>query len=87
MRFVVSPFRKQLLAERVLVNEHPARATAWQLDMLKKRVEDVDVSIAEADRCMFGLKARGSSPSQIIPARKPIQIMTICESSRQGSGQ
>ena len=51
IEFVVSIYKKQLEEGRYFLHEHPAGATSWDLDAIKKLQHETSVHLSIADQC------------------------------------
>ncbi len=76
VNFVLKLYRRQVQEGRVFLHEHSAHAKSWMLKQVQKLAREEGVMIVEADQCMYGLKTRGHTRSQLVAAKKPTKIMT-----------
>ena len=59
MEFVAKLYCKQMTEGRWFLHEHPATASSWDLEAIKKLEREEGVVIIVADQCMYGLKTWG----------------------------
>ncbi len=77
IEFVVSIYKKQLEAGRYFLHEHPAGATSWDLDEIKKLQKETNVQISIADQCQYGLKTWSNNKGKRdAAAKKKTKFMT-----------
>eukprot|EP00973_Karenia_brevis_P072566 10080277-Karenia_brevis.AAC.1 len=79
MEFVIEICRMQIARGRWFSHEHPASATSWGLDMVRKLQEEPGVKISIADQCMYGLLTWSKDGKKMILARKMTKFMTNCD--------
>ena len=53
------------------VHEHPAYATSWQEECIRKLLDEPGVETATCDQCMYGCSAAAGGP-----VKKPTTFMT-----------
>ena len=70
-RFCVDLYMEQIEGGRYFVHEHPAHATSWQEDCMKKLMGEPGVETATCDQCMYGSEAADGSP-----VKKPTTFLT-----------
>ena len=61
---------------KYFLHEHPATASSWDLEAIRKLEQEEQVMITVADQCMYGLKTWAPSGRKEIPAKKPTKFMT-----------
>ena len=61
IRFVVSLYKEQVNEGRLFLHEHPAGASSWDLEEIKKMQLEINVTVNTADQCMYGLKTQGKT--------------------------
>jgi len=77
IEFVVSMYKKQLEEGRYFLHEHPAGATSWDLDAIKKLQHETSVHLSIADQCQYGLKTWSSNKhKRDVAAKKKTKFMT-----------
>ena len=59
MKFMISIYEMQVNEGRIFLHEHRAHATSWHMSEMKRLMRDSEVTLIEADQCMFGLKTWG----------------------------
>ena len=59
VKFVTELYAMQIKEGRWLLHEHPAGASSWGLEEIKKIERETGVRIRTADQCMYGLKTWG----------------------------
>ena len=74
------------------MHEHPASASSWDLEEIKKLEKEEGVEISVADQCMYGLKTWGPDGRRQATAKKRTKFMTNCvgiarELSKQCNGE
>ena len=75
LHFVVSLYKIQLLAGRHFLHEHPAGATSWNDDWIKKLISHPKVSAVVSDQCEYGLLTPDANGTPT-PAKKPTRWMS-----------
>ena len=87
LRFVIELYPMQVKAGRDFLHEHPAGASSWREDIMKKlmRMQGVDVTVG--DQCQFG-----GDDSKGNPLKKPTKFLSnsmliLKELSRRCSGR
>ena len=58
IEFAVKMYRIQLREGRYFVHEHPAGATSWRMEVIKKLWGEEGVRAVIADQCEYGLISR-----------------------------
>ena len=77
IRFVISIYRIQIEGGRWFLHEHPAGATSWQMEEMKKLERATGVRINIADMCMYGMVTpKEGAKGEMAPARKRTKFMT-----------
>ena len=76
MRFVIDLYRRQMREGRLFLHEHPAGATSWGLEMVKKLLEEEGVFTTVADQCEYGLETTTQDRKGRVPARKRTRFAT-----------
>ena len=77
IRFVVELYREQVKGGRVFLHEHPASATSWDLEEIKKLEKEEGVEVVTADQCIFGLLTwKGGNKNRWVPVKKPTKFLT-----------
>ena len=71
LEFCMQLYKEQLKNGRYFLHEHPAYATSWQEECVKKMMTEQDVEIATCDQCMYGC-----ADSDGNPVKKPTSFMT-----------
>jgi hypothetical protein len=54
LEFCVELYREQMRHWRYVLHEHPAYASSWQEDVIKKLLEEKGVECAVCDQCRYG---------------------------------
>ena len=75
LHFVVSLYRIQLLSGRHFLHEHPAGATSWNDDWIKKLLNHPKVSAVVSDQCEYGRLTPDANGTPT-PAKKPTRWMS-----------
>ena len=76
IQFVVGLYEEQWKEGRLFLHEHPATATSWDLEELKKLEAKTGAHIYVADQCMYGLETWAEDKKVMMPARKTTRFMT-----------
>ena len=71
LRFCVAFYREQMIHGRYFLHEHPAYASSWQDEEMKKLMSEAGVVQATADQCQYGSQAPDGSP-----VKKPTTFLT-----------
>ena len=74
VEFCVKIYRHQMSRGRYFLHEHPAGATSWELDAVKRIQEMDDVLKTTCDQCEYGLTTDINGTS--VPAKKPTSFLT-----------
>ena len=60
----------------MFVHENLAHAKSFSLLEIRNNMRKTGLDVFEAYQCMYGLKTRGKSRSQLVLAKKPTKFMT-----------
>ena len=71
---MVGLYEEQWKEGRLFLHEHPAIATSWDLEELKKLEAKTGAHIYVADQCMYGLETWAEDKKVMMPARKPYKF-------------
>jgi hypothetical protein len=71
LRFCVALYREHMSHGRYFLHEHPAYASSWQDEEMKKLMSEAGVVQATADQCQYGSQAPDGSP-----VKKPTTFLT-----------
>ena len=71
LEFCIELYREQMKHGRYFAHEHPAYATSWQEECMKKLLGEHGVETATCDQCMYGCAAADGTP-----VKKPTTFMT-----------
>ena len=61
LEFVMKVYEKQVREDRFFLHEHPASATSWNLQSVKRVMGMPGVKVVNCDQCYFGQKAKEST--------------------------
>ena len=56
IRFCMELYEEQMSEGRLFLHEHPANATSWQMEEVRKVATSSGVRVVVADQCMYGLR-------------------------------
>ena len=76
LQFVASLYEEQAKANRYFLHEHPAQATSWALEEIRKLRGDSGVFVVTGDQCMYGLTTKSARKGGVAPAKKSTTFMT-----------
>ena len=77
IKFVVKLYKMQVESGNYFLHEHPAGATSWDTEEIRKMTQGTGVQITVADQCMYGLRTWSKDPKKLDkPARKRTKFMT-----------
>jgi hypothetical protein len=80
IKFVVEIYRMQVEGGRWFLHEHPAGASSWDLEVIKRLEKEAGVEISVADQCQYGLRTWGRNRRvKDVAARKRTKFMTNSE--------
>ena len=71
LEFCIELYREQLRIGRYFIHEHPAYATSWQEECIRKLLGESGVETATCDQCMYGCETSDGHP-----IKKPTTFMT-----------
>ena len=74
IQFVVRLYRIQVEGGRYSIHEHPAGATSWKLQCIRKLWKESGVQAVMADQCEFGLMSEDKWDRA--PAKNPTRFLT-----------
>ena len=74
IKFVMELYQLQAEAGRYFLHEHPAQASSWEEDVVRKTASIVGVRIVVGDQCQYGAEGR-----DLQPIKKPTKFMTNSE--------
>ena len=76
LKFMMEVYEEQWKHGRLFLHEHPAGATSWDLEEVKKLEEKTGAYLVKADQCMYGLMTWGKDGLEAVAAKKPTKFMT-----------
>ena len=80
LNFVCSLYRKQVLAGKLDLHEHPATALSWKEGIIEASGSDPLAHVVTADKCQYGLVAGfATDRTKLLPALKPTTFLTNSE--------
>ena len=62
LEFCVKLYELQVRSGRFFVHEHPAGATSWQLDCVRKLLDEASVARVNGDQCQYGQADESGRP-------------------------
>ena len=74
IKFVMELYQLQAGAGRYLLHGHPAQASSWEEDVVRKTASMDRVRVVVGDQCQYGAEGHGHRPS-----KKPTKLMTNSE--------
>ena len=77
LTFCCELYEYQVSRKRYFLHEHPAQATSWSTDVVKRIMNLEGVQRTVGDQCQYGAEAYGQ------PIRKPTGFMSNCEGIRK----
>ena len=76
MKFVIKLYKKQVDSGRVFLHEQPAHAKSWMIPEIREMMNEVGITLVEADQCMYGLRTPSKDRKTEMHAKKPTTFMT-----------
>ena len=76
VKFVMEIYEEQRKNGRLFLHEHPAGATSWDMEEVRKMQQKTGVFLVTADQCMYGLVTWGKDGTTPVPAKKPTKFLT-----------
>ena len=76
VKFVMEIYEEQRKNGRLFLHEHPAGATSWDMEEVRKMQQKTGVFLVTADQCMYGLVTWGKDGTTLVPAKKPTKFLT-----------
>ena len=78
LSFCCELYKYQVARGRYFLHEHPAQATSWQTDIVKRILQLEGVMRTNGDQCQYGAEAYGLTDAK--PCAKALRVPTSHES-------